>query len=114
MPVSNEFAEFVCEALSGIGEISTRRMFGGAGVYHDGLMFGLIADDVLYLKADESNIPDFEAEGKGPFVYAGKGKPVSMSYWEVPERLFDDPDEMSPWAMKAYGVALRAAKKKKA
>lgn len=111
MTVSAEFSDFVCELLSGLGEVSARRMFGGAGIYHDGLMFGLIADDVLYLKADAQTIADYEAEGKGPFVYDGKGKPVRMSYWEVPERLFDAPGAMTPWAQNAYQAALRAAKK---
>lgn len=113
MTVSNEFSAYACEVLSGLGPVTTRRMFGGAGVYHDGLMFGLIADDVLYLKADASTSPEYEAEGKGPFIYEGKGKPISMSYWEVPERLFDDPEEMTPWAVKAYKVALKASAKKK-
>ncbi|PLX35204.1 MAG: hypothetical protein C0605_10950 [Hyphomicrobiales bacterium] len=103
MTVSAEFSDFVCELLSGLGEVSARRMFGGAGIYHDGLMFGLIAD--------AQTIADYEAEGKGPFVYDGKGKPVRMSYWEVPERLFDAPGAMTPWAQNAYQAALRAAKK---
>ena len=110
MPVSEEFSEFLSELLTGLGEVSIRRMFGGAGLFMDGLMFGLIADDVLYLKADDRTIPESEAEGMAPFVYEGKGKPISMSYWRVPDRLMDEPDELTAWARKAFGVAQRARK----
>jgi len=89
--------------------VSVRRMFGGAGIYADGVMFGLIADDTLYLKADEKTKRDFEAEGLGPFVYEGGGRTIAMSYWRIPERLLDDPDEMAAWARTALGVAQRAA-----
>lgn len=112
MAVSNEFSEFVHELLSGLGDISIRRMFGGAGVYHDGLMFGLIANEVLYLKADANTTPDFEAEGMGPFIYEGKGKPVALPYWEVPEYLLDDPEQIIQWAQNAHQAARRAAAKK--
>jgi DNA transformation protein len=86
-----------------------RRMFGGAGIYADGVMFGLIADDTLYLKANDETKRNFEAEGLGPFVYEGGGRTVAMSYWRIPERLLDDPDEMVAWARIALGVAQRAA-----
>jgi DNA transformation protein len=108
---NSEFAGFVVDALAEFGEVSIRNMFGGGGVYHDGLMFALIAGDVLYLKADTSTHADFAAEGKGPFIYPGKKGPVRMSYWEVPERLFEDTAELALWADKAYGVALKARKK---
>ncbi len=77
--------------------------------YADGVMFGLIADYTLYLKADEKTRRDFEAEGLGPFVYEGGGRTIAMSYWRIPERLLDDPDEMAAWARTALGVAQRAA-----
>ena len=70
-------------------------MFGGAGVYADGVMFAILVDDTLYLKADETSAEAFAAEGKGPFTYRPKGRAaVAMSYWEIPERLLDDPDEL--------------------
>ncbi len=88
-------------------------MFGGGGVYHDGVMFGLIADDVLYLKADDKTSPDFEQEGSTPFISASKnGKQANMPYWQVPERLYEDVDELAKWATKAYSVA-KATKKRK-
>ena len=85
-------------------------MFGGAGVYCNGTMFGLIDDDALYLKVDDTNRPDFQAEGLRPMVYDAKGKPIEMSYWRAPERLLDDPDEMLDWARKAVAVSLRTRK----
>lgn len=83
-------------------------MFGGYGVYTDKTMFGLIANDVLYFKIGPGNEADYIAEGLEPFVYDGKDKPVAMSYRIVPERLFDDPDEMAVWAGKAIDAALAA------
>jgi DNA transformation protein len=86
-------------------------MFGGAGIYRDGVMFALIADESLYLKADDLSKPDFEAEGLSPFAYATKnGTNTIMSYWRAPERCLDDPQEMAEWAKKALAAALRARK----
>ena len=109
MAVSSHFADMLTEALAPLGRVAIRRMFGGGGVYCDGTIIGLVADDVLYLKADETTKGPFEAEGCGPFVYHGKGKPIAMSYWRVPERLLDEPDEMVAWARTALGVARRSA-----
>lgn len=105
MSVSPAFSEMLSDLLAPLGSISVRGMFGGAGVYCDGLMFGLVADDVLYLKSDEKSCRPFEAEGCGPFVYEGKGRPIAMSYWRTPERLLDEPEEMLGWARIALGVA---------
>ena len=107
------FNDFVREQLSVVGPVQVRRMFGGAGVFLDGRMFALIAFDTLYLKADETTKPAFEAEGLEPFVYEAKGgKRAIMSYWQAPERIFDDPDEMRSWAGLAVEAARRAAAKK--
>jgi DNA transformation protein len=92
-----------------LGRVSARSMFGGWGMYREGRMFGLIAEDTLYLKVDEKNRAMFQAEGLGPFVYEGKNKPVSMSYHQVPPEALDDPAAMRPWALSAYEAALRAA-----
>ena len=111
MSVSKEYKIFLEELFSGFGPVTIRNMFGGSGIYNDGLMFGLVADDTLYLKADETNRADFEAEGMKPFTYSGKGKLVSLSYWELPEALYDDPDAFAEWARKAYEVAISAKRK---
>ena len=80
-------------------------MFGGVSIYASGVLFALVDDDVLYLKADSSTKARFEAEGLGPFTYDGKTGPVAMSYWRAPERLYDEPDDMLEWAREAIGVA---------
>ena len=112
MPVSGEFIRLIEEALAPLGSVKARRMFSGAGLYSGSVMFALIADDTLYLKADDATRTAFEAEGLGPFVYQGKGKPVRMSYWQAPQRLLDDPDELLAWAERALEAAHRAARSK--
>ncbi|HCX69423.1 TfoX/Sxy family protein [Parvibaculum sp.] len=113
MAVSDEYKAFVAELLEPLGTVRIRNMFGGAGVYLDDLMFGLIAGETLYFKVDGRNRPDFEADEMGPFLYEPpSGKTVAMSYYELPERLYDDPDELVHWARKALDAALasKAAK----
>lgn len=100
--------EYIKELFAVFGPVSVRRMFGGAGIFADGLMIGLISDAEIYLKADEQTARDFEAEGLKPFTYGSKRKRVVMSYWRMPERLFDDPDELAQWARAALGAARRS------
>ena len=84
-------------------------MFSGAGIFSGGLMIGLISRGVIYLKADAATIPVFEREGLGPFTYTTKtGRRSLMSYWQMPERLYDDPDELARWAQQAHAAALSA------
>ncbi len=110
---NSEFVDFLTDLLSPLGGVSARAMFGGWGVYKDGVMFGLVADEQFYLKATEDNIPDFEAEGCGPFIYYGKGKAMPMSYWLLPERLYEDQDLFLRWATKSRQIAtaLKLSKK---
>jgi DNA transformation protein and related proteins len=111
---SPEFIAFIKEQMAGFAPVTMRRMFGGAGAFHDGLMFALIVNDCLYLKADEATKSVFEAEGLQPFTYGTKnGKRTVMSYWRAPERCLDDPDEMRDWARRAHAVALKAAAAKR-
>ncbi|MGH6816749.1 MAG: TfoX/Sxy family protein [Hyphomicrobiaceae bacterium] len=111
MTASDTYIDFLKDQLGGLGPISVRRMFGGAGVFCAGTMFALVADDTLYFKADDGNRADFEAEGLKPFSYRkSKGGETVMSYWRVPERLFDEPDEMLKWAEKALAAAKRSGK----
>jgi len=112
MTVSSEFIEFLLETLAPLGSVQSRRMFGGAGLYCDGVMFALIADDAVYLKASDKTSEAFVDEGLKPFTYHGKNKPITMSYWRIPERLFDDQDEFVAWAEIALGVARVTAKPK--
>lgn len=112
MTASDSIVELLKEVLAPLGAVTVRQMFGGAMVYINGVALGLLDNDVLYLKADDTNKGMFEAEGQGPFVYEGKTKPVAMSYWRVPERLYDEPDEMAEWARAALQAARRVTIKK--
>jgi len=87
-------------------------MFGGAGIFADGMMFALAFDGVIYLKADEHTVPAFEREGLAPFTYTRKGERTSLSYWRMPDRLYDDPDELAAWARDALAVARRGQTRK--
>ena len=109
MAASAEYLDFIKEQLSGFGPVAVRRMFGGAGIFRDGLMFALIAEETLYLKADAASQGEFEALSLPPFTYGAKGgKRTVMSYWRAPEACLDDRDEMTEWAQKAFAAALRA------
>lgn len=112
MAPSAAFLDFACELFSGIGQVSARRMFGGAGLYAEGMMFALIADDVIYLKADPALAAALEAEGCGPFIYDGgkSGKAHQMNYWRLPDAALDDPEIAESWGRRALDVA-RAAKR---
>ena len=106
MGVSDEFAEFMVDQLAGWGEVSVRKMFGGAGLYCEGAMFGLIADDVAYLKVDDSNREDFVEAGSCAFhPYSDKG--VTMSYYEIPADVLEDRDELAVWAECSLAVAKK-------
>ncbi len=100
--------DFVRELFAPFRTVAVKRMFGGAGIYAEGLMFGLIFDGVIYLRVDEASIPSFEREGSVPFVYplakTHLGRP-SRNFWRLPERLYDDPDELAAWAGRALAVA---------
>lgn len=108
----SEYLEYIAEQLEGMGELSSRAMFGGYCLYQDKIPFAIIADDQLYFKVGVSNQSDYEAAGSKPFTYAGKkGKPVSLSYWEVPSEVLEDVDTLLEWARKAYDVALAVKRK---
>ncbi len=110
MAPSESFQDFIRDQLAAFGPVTIRNMFGGAGIYADGVMFAILTGDTLYLKADETTEPAFEAEGMAPFTYPPKGKaPVTMSYWEAPPRLLEDPDALADWARDAHRIA-RAGK----
>jgi len=103
-----EFVDYLKEVFEQFGQIRARKMFGGYGIYHDGVMFGLVADDTLYLKADENTAPYFKSRGLGQFEYNKGGKIVKMSYYLAPEEILDNPDDATVWAKRAYEVAFRA------
>jgi len=109
MPVSEEYLEHLRDLFTGFGSVEPRRMFGGVGLFREGLMFGLVIDDVLYFKTGESNRSDFEAAGMAPFAYDTKtGRRTLTSYWQAPADLFDDADAFAAWAHRAFEAALAA------
>jgi DNA transformation protein len=112
MAVSPRFAEFVVEQLDGCGPIVTRRMFGGMGIYAGDVFFAIIADDVLYLKADDTTRGDFERAGCRPFRPYGAER-GSMQYYEVPVSVLENADELTKWGKRAIWVAIAAKTVKK-
>jgi DNA transformation protein len=110
MALGSEFVEFVLESLQPLRGVSARRMFGGWGIYKDGVMFALIAYDTLYFKVDDGNRQDYEAADLPHFTYSDKGRPIRMPYCEAPSDGFDDPEILGAWARDAFAAALRTKK----
>jgi DNA transformation protein and related proteins len=112
MPVTPGFTDYVVEQLDGCGPISTKRMFGGVGLYSGDTFFALIDNDVLYLKVDDSTRPDFDREGCGPFRPYGDDR-ETMGYYNVPVEVLEDADALCAWGRKAIAVANAAKGRKK-
>ncbi|WP_372805949.1 TfoX/Sxy family protein [Pontiella sp.] len=106
MSVSNEFLEYVLDQFSSWGDVSVRKMFGGAGLYRQGKMFGLVANDVVYLKVDATNRAKYEAAGSAPFK-PWEDKPMTMSFWELPADVFEQPEELIAWAEESLAIQLK-------
>lgn len=109
MAARDEDIAWFMELLAPLGPIAARRMFGGAGLYADGRILGLAIEGTLYLKTDGLTRDAFAAAGGAPFIYAGKAKPITVSYWTPPEEAMDSPESMRPWALRALEAAQRAA-----
>lgn len=112
----DEYIEHLLDLMRDLGPVSSRKMFGGHGIYRGNVMFGLVAFQVLYLKADDGNRALFEAESLEPFMYEGQKKPIQMSYYRAPDQALESPHIMLEWAEHAYQAALRSgthSKKKK-
>jgi len=102
--------DFLIDLFADFGPVTIRRMFSGFGIATDGTHFGLALRGGLYLRADEQTIPRFETEGSKPFQYQTRARTVTVgSYWQLPERLYDDPEELTDWARAALAAAQRAA-----
>ncbi|WP_436641918.1 TfoX/Sxy family protein [Microbaculum sp. FT89] len=113
MAISSEYAEFVTELFAAFGPVRLRRMFGGAGIFHDDVMIGLIADGTIFLRTDAALAADLAGEGSTPFVYSSQTRTVEMPYWRLPERLLDEPEEIAVWAQRAYQAAAQARNPRK-
>ena len=113
-------ADDIVELFRNFGPVTVRRLFGGAGIYCEDIIIGLLFDGEIYLKADDTTIAQFEREGSKPFVYTRARSPSKidrpvMSYWRMPARLYDDPEELAGWARDALAAARKPkARKKKA
>lgn len=109
----DQHTAYILELLNPLGPVSARRMFGGVGLFHGGLMFGLIVRDELFLKAGDTNRRDFEAAGEAPFTYDTKnGTHTLESYWHCPPHLLDESDAFRDWARKAVEAAISASRSK--
>ncbi len=104
----NEFVDYVVGLMAGWAAVSVRRMFGGYGLYREGVMFALSVGDELFIKTDAENLARLERAGSRPFVYRNTSSTVQLSYWSAPPASLDSPAEMKEWCESAYGAALRA------
>jgi len=106
----SESLSLIVESLQGLGEVRARRMFGGYGLFLDGLMFGLIAEDVLYFKVDNGNRAAFEAADLPPFMYQRQGRAIALSYYQAPAEVLEDCELALSWGAEALAAAVRSRK----
>jgi DNA transformation protein len=111
MKKRDEFVDYLLELMQPLGPVSAKAMFGGYGIYIDDLMFALVADDVLYLKTDATNLPDFEKLGLPAFRYERNGRLIQMSYREAPAEIVEDSEIMNTWCSRAITAALNSRSK---
>jgi DNA transformation protein len=113
MVASTEFASFLRDQLAPLGYVTMRRMFGKTGVFCEGLMFGMVTENVLYFRVDSQNRATFkEAESFPSLNYVKNGSTIDLSFWRAPDRLFDEHDELIAWARAALAAAHRVAGKR--
>lgn len=115
--MADSFHDFVRELFAQMGSIQVKRMFGGAGVYADGSMFALLADDTIYLKADDALKAALREEGCGPFMWTPQkgpraGEQIDMGYWRLPDAALDDPELAAEWGRRALAIAKAKASAK--
>jgi DNA transformation protein len=114
MADDDSFVTEVVDRMQHSGAVSARRMFGGHGIFHQGLMFALIADNQLYLKTDSHNLALFRDAGLTAFSYSrADGKQFHMSYYQAPESFFEEPEQALFWTRTAQQAAVRAAAAKR-
>ncbi|MEZ4862940.1 MAG: TfoX/Sxy family protein [Caldilineaceae bacterium] len=113
MASDRAFVDYLLELLEPLPTVTAKRMFGGYGLFRQGLMFGLVVDDTLYFKADAVTQADFIARALLPFTYNKQGKVMQMTYYGAPAEVLDESEAMCAWAEQAYGAALRAQQAKR-
>lgn len=108
MPVTDSYMQYINDQLSAFGSVEMKKMFGGIGIFKDGIMFGMLANDLLRFKVDATNQADYESYGMKAFYNEKKGK--GMPYWEVPLNVIEDHELLSQWATMSYEAGLRSKK----
>lgn len=108
--MSKEFCEYLKDQLVAWAPVTVRSMFGGYGIYREGQIFAIIAEDTLYFKVDDINRAAYEAKASHPFIYEAKGRAITLSYWLVPLNIVEDPENLAEWAEAAYQAGIRAQK----
>ena len=111
--MTDAFLAHLHDLLDEAGVVTTRAMFGGHGVYLDGVIVGIVIDEMLYLKSDALTRARFEAAGSAPFVYTGQEKPIETSYWSTPDEALESAQAMRPWIELARAAALRKPAKRR-
>jgi DNA transformation protein len=114
MAVGAAFLQYILEQLERTGRVTSRRMFGGVGLYCDDVFFGLIDDDTLYFKVNDTTRAGYEARGSQPFRPYADRPEVSMSYYTVPADILDDAEELVAWARRSVAIAAASPKATKA
>jgi len=111
MAVSGEYLTYILDVMAqaAVRQVTARRMFGGVGLYSQGLFFAILADDTLYLKGDARTRDDYRRDGAEPFAYVRKGQLRSMDYWSVSAEILEEPEALGRWV----GLALEAAARAK-
>jgi DNA transformation protein len=113
MVATPDYVEFLREQFAPLGPIAMRRMFGKTGIFHEGAMLGVVADNTLYFRVDDDNRVMFaEARSHPPLSYIKNGVSIDLAFWRAPDRLFDDPEEFICWARSALAAARRVATKR--
>lgn len=113
MSTDRDFVNYLLELLEPLADIAAKRMFGSYGLFRDGLMFAIVSDNTLYLKADSQTTPLFTERNLEPFTFHKKGETISTSYYRAPEEALDNSEEMREWATLAHQAALRVSKPKR-
>jgi DNA transformation protein and related proteins len=113
MSVSAQYLEYVLEQFASFTSVTSRRMFGGVGLYAEGLFFALIGDDTLYFKVDDANRADYLARRSQPFRPFADDPTYSMNYFQLPEDVLEDTAELREWTRKSLAVAASASAAKR-
>lgn len=109
MPVSDDYLDWLLRQLEELGAVTPKRMFGGVGLYHGGVFFGIVDDDATFLRVDDATRPAYEERGMGAFQPIETAKPMRL-YFQVPEDILADTQDLAEWARAAVSAA-RGAKK---